>query len=243
MDTRIIQILTALSTFVVIGFNWYAATGAINNTSPKDISDKYATELTPASYAFIIWSLIYLGLVAFSFYQFLFDEKSAVTKVRIPYLVSCALNIGWIFSWHYDLIPLSMLCMTGILISLAIINTHLSSCKTTQEIVFARVPFALYFGWITAAFILNATITLVHLGVTLSPWSTVIAALLLVITATVIGVYLRFKLDSAIYPIPIAWALTAIGVEQSGDTLVVLATALGMMTLIFVSLWGYVKDR
>ena len=65
----------------------------------------------------------------------------------------------------------------------------------------------------------------------------------LIVIATVLGVFLRFKLDLMAYPLAIAWGITAIGVKQSGDTIVVLASALSMMILIFFALWGYVKDR
>ena len=50
--------LVPLATLGTIAFNWLAAVGRVNGVSPDVISDKYPTPITPAGYAFSIWSLI-----------------------------------------------------------------------------------------------------------------------------------------------------------------------------------------
>ena len=245
MKTRLLQAAVLFATIAVIAIHWLAATGGINNKTPEQVSTGFTTEITPAGYAFAIWSLIYLGLIAFTIFQLLpaQTDNQRLNRIRLPYIISCLANIGWIYTWHYELIPLSLVCMIALLISLISINHSLFQTETAGELWLARIPFSIYFGWITVATILNVTIALVYWGVSFSAFVTAIIGVLVVVAATILGIIIRFKLDTMLYPITIAWGLTAIGVEQSGDTAVTLATALGMMALIFVGLWGYIKDR
>ena len=58
---RIRSFLVLAATLGVIGFNALASMGYVNGVTPGEISDNYPTSITPAGYAFSIWSLIYLG--------------------------------------------------------------------------------------------------------------------------------------------------------------------------------------
>src|SRR5215217_6321107 len=91
------SVLVLIATFGTIGLNWMAATGNINETTPKMTSDKNLSIITPADYAFSIWSLIYAGLVAFSIYQLSTSNANRFEKIRIPYILSCVLNCAWIY--------------------------------------------------------------------------------------------------------------------------------------------------
>jgi hypothetical protein len=110
------------------------------------------------------------------------------------------------------------------------------------ETLITKVPFNIYFGWITVATILNASITLVYFGVNFSPTTTSIVGAILILVATTLGILLRFKISSVIYPITIAWGLTAIAVKQSGDTIVVATTAVGVIALLISALAGFIKQ-
>jgi len=245
MKILIIQIGVVIQTAIVLVVNYLAAAGFINNTTPADISGKYPIVLMPAGYAFSIWSLIYVGMTAFSVYQALPGQTKSkhLESIRLPYVVLCAANIGWIFAWHYDLIHLSFVMMAALLVLLAFINGKLTGVESWTDKIVVRLPFSIYFGWITVATCLNALIMLAYFGVSFGETTAAVVGVLLITLVVVIGVLVRFKLDSMAYPITIAWGITAIGVEQSGKTVVVLATAIGMMVLIFFALWGYVRDR
>ncbi|HEV8590538.1 MAG TPA: hypothetical protein VGQ55_00430, partial [Pyrinomonadaceae bacterium] len=62
-------ILVLAATLGMIAFNWLAAVGRIGGVTPEFISSSHPTPLTPAPYVFTIWSLIYLGMIAFSILQ------------------------------------------------------------------------------------------------------------------------------------------------------------------------------
>lgn len=243
MNEKIRQILVIIATAGVIFVNYLAATGVVNNKTTGELSDTYTTDITPAGYAFAIWSLIYLGLIAFSIYQALPSqtENSLFKKIRTLYIVNCVANCAWIYAWHYELIPLSIIIMLVILGTLIAINRVLIDAKSNEEIIVAKVPFNIYFGWITVATILNASITLVYFGVKFPDMMTSIIGAILIAIATILGVLIRFKFSTFFYPIAIAWGLTAIAVKQSGDTIVVVATAIGVILLLISALAGFIK--
>ena len=74
--------LVLAATIGVIAFNWLAATGRLGGSDTAAISEKYQTLVTPAGYAFSIWTLIYLGLVSFSVFQMLPANVSRFRPVR-----------------------------------------------------------------------------------------------------------------------------------------------------------------
>ena len=244
-NTFVLKILVALLTVAVLVVNYLAAAGVINDRLTSDISAAYPTAITPAGYAFAIWSLIYLGTIGFTSWQFTKKalQTGMVSRLRVLYCGLCVANIAWLFAWHYDLIPASFALMVIILLFLCRINLNLVDAESSGDIWFVSVPFGIYFGWITVATILNATILLRFMGLEGSEQMASILGTALIAVATIIGITVRFAINSIVYPLTIAWGITAIGFEQSGDTPIVIMTALGMMALIFFAFWGFVKDR
>ena len=108
-------VLVLVATIGTIAFNGLAAAGYVNGVTPEVISAKYPTVLTPAGYAFTIWSLIYLGLIVFSIYQILPANIVRFRSIRSVYIVSCVLNCAWIFFWHRDQIGLCLILIFGLL--------------------------------------------------------------------------------------------------------------------------------
>ena len=80
MQEKLQQILVIVATVGMIVFNWLAATGILGGVDTGAISDKYDTHITPAGYAFAIWSLIYLGMIAFSIYQALPSQAAKISR-------------------------------------------------------------------------------------------------------------------------------------------------------------------
>ena len=245
MNEKIRQILVIVSTLGVIVVNFLAATGKVNDKTTGELSDKYFTQITPAGYAFSIWSLIYLGLIAFTIYQALpaQTDNRIFKKIRPVYIINALANCGWILAWHYELVPLSLLIMLILLGTLIYINLAVLNAETTAEIITTKVPFNIYLGWITLATILNAAITLVYFNVEFSPTLTSFAGACLILFAAVAGCFLRFKLAAAFYPLTLAWGITAIAVKQSGDTIVVVASAVAVIALLLAALAGYIKPE
>ncbi len=160
-------VLVLAATIGTIAFNWLAATGYVNDITPQMISEKYPTNITPAGYAFAIWSLIYLGMVAFSIYQMLAANVARFRGIRSLYIMSCALNCGWIYFWHQDQIAICLAIILSLLAVLLFINVKLKNFDSIADSAIVKAPFGIYFGWVTAASLVNFAILLVSLKIDL----------------------------------------------------------------------------
>lgn len=233
---RIKQFLVIIATVGVIFFNWLAASGRLGGMETGAISDKYPTLITPAGYAFAIWSLIYVGLIAFSVYQALPKNAGKFSDLRRIYILSCAANCAWLYFWHQEMLAVCVAVIFILLGTLAFINVKLKTTAALADFWLVKFPFGLYFGWVTTAAILNAAIALVYLKVQMSSSIAVFSGAALILTATILGVIIRFQLNNVFYPLAIAWALTAIAVKQSGQTLIVASAAVGVIVLLIAAL-------
>lgn len=219
----------------MIIINYFAATGILGGVETGAVSDKYPTFITPAGYAFAIWSLIYAGCVAFSIYQILPSQLERFRAIRRAYILSCVANSAWLYFWSQERMVVCLGVILILLVSVGYINIKLQKTDTSGEYWLAKFPFGIYFGWVTAATILNATIMLVYLGVRVSDTNTILMGAGLLLIAAALGVIVRIKLTNYFYPLAIAWALTAIAVKQSGKTLIVAAAAVGVIACLIAA--------
>ena len=228
-------VLVLAATIGTIAFNWLAATGYVNDITPQMISEKYPTNITPAGYAFAIWSLIYLGMVAFSIYQMLGANMARFRGIRSLYIMSCALNCAWIYFWHQDQIAICLAIILSLLAVLLFINIKVKNFDSIADSAIVKAPFGIYFGWVTAASLVNFAVLLVHKKIDLGSSASIIGVILILFAAA-LGVLIRVRLTNYFYPLAIAWALTAIAVKQSGQTWIVSASAVGVIACLIASL-------
>ncbi|MBC7899645.1 MAG: tryptophan-rich sensory protein [Saprospiraceae bacterium] len=229
-------VLVLAATIGMIAFNWLAAAGNVGGVTPEAVSNRYPTLITPAGYAFAIWSLIYLGMAAFSIYQLIPANIFRFRSIRSLYITSCALNCAWIFFWHGDQIAICLAIITALLVTLLLIASKLRVNESVGETWAAKVPFGIYAGWVTAATLVNFAVLLVYLNVQMSRGMATILAVALILFAALMGVLIRIKLANYVYPLAIAWALTAIAVKQSGQTSIVVAAAAGVIACLIACL-------
>ncbi len=215
MSTKILKILTLITYVVMVGVNYLAVMLPLGGRSTGQISDNYHNLFTPAGYAFSIWGLIYLLLGIYVIYQFWHKDDELTTKVNRIFIINALLNASWIFSWHYDLIWLSVIIMGGLLITLIkIADIFRNRTLTPKETWLVRLPFSMYFGWITVATIANITVLLVYLqwngfGLPEFFWT----ALVLLVGA-LIGSWQMLRDRFAPYGLVLIWAYSAILVNH-----------------------------
>lgn len=159
-----------------IAFAAMVAVNALANLLPiggnttGQVSEAYPNLFTPAPVTFAIWGAIYLLLAVFVLYQWeIFDGGVHSADVRADigpwFLISCLLNIGWIFLWHYRKIGLSTICIALLLVPLIVISRRLGSANGNfLQRMAAKAGFSLYYGWIIAALIANISVWLTQLG-------------------------------------------------------------------------------
>ena len=235
MNDKLQPILVLAATVGMIVFNYLAATGILGGVETGVISDRYPTFITPAGYAFAIWSLIYAGCLAFSIYQILPANRDRFRALRRVYIISCVANCAWLYFWSREMMVVCLGVILALLATLGYINIKLQKTEGAGEFWLAKFPFGLYFGWVTAATILNATIALVYLDVKVSDSAAITMGAVLLLVAATLGVIVRLKLTNYFYPLAIAWALTAIAVKQSGKTMIVAAAAVGVIACLIAA--------
>jgi hypothetical protein len=65
------------------------------------------------------------------------------------FFITCIANIGWIFSWHYEILSLSMILMLLLLGYLIVIYLRFSIGKSDSprtEKYLVHLPFSIYLG-------------------------------------------------------------------------------------------------
>lgn len=233
---RIRSILVLVATLGTIAFNWMSAVGYVSGVTPEQISDKYPTMVTPAGYAFAIWRLIYLGLSAFSLYQLLSSQVERFRPVRSLYIVSCVLNCVWIYFWHAEAISVCLAVILGLWLVLLLIVARLAGFRSSPEIFLVQAPFGIYFGWVTAASLVNFAVMLTYLGNMPSRTSAAIVGSVLIVLSAVVAILVRIKFRNFFFPLAVAWAATAIAVKQSSQTMIVVAAAIAVVVCLIASL-------
>ncbi len=257
METRTkkltLKLAVAIAFVAMVIVNYLAQMLPINSVTPGQVSDSMPNLFAPAGLTFSIWGLIYLALAAFSIYQFGFRRKNAepiaLDKVRKVFVISSLANIAWIFSWHYGSIPLSVGLMLVLLVSLIVIHFTLDGMQLSRtEKVFYRVPFSLYFGWITVATVANVTALLVRIGWDRFGWSEQGWMIVILLVAMAIGTATMVTRKDVAYGLVLIWAYTGILIKHvspatfSGAYPAVIGTVIACLVVYIASeayiVWG-----
>lgn len=244
MKTR--QILNVLIFLATVTVNGLANALPINGRNTGEISDSFPVLFTPAGYVFSIWGLIYLLLLGFTIYQALPSQKDNPRLERIGYwfALSGVFNIAWIFLWHYDIIPLTLVAMLGLLVSLIVIYTRLGIGRDQIQGIekyLINLPFSVYLGWISVATVANFSITLYDLewtalGIAPEIWTMIVLAV-----ATTLGVLMLARRGDIAYALVLVWAFVGITVKQMDTTTVAISAAVLAVVLIVVILLRLVR--
>lgn len=213
-------VVNALSNiFPISGLN----VGQIANTILKGVL------ITPANYAFAIWGVIYLGLIAFGIYQALPSQRynSRLKKNRIPIIVASLFQMAWIYLFQLQQFWLSVVLMLGILLSLAwaFLGIYTDSNRISrQEKWLVQIPISVYFAWISVATIVNVASALYASSWTVAP---VVSTVVLLMIAAAIAVLIAIQYRNAAFPLVFIWAFVAIAVRQASEFAIV-STAVGL---------------
>jgi hypothetical protein len=129
------QALVVVATLAVITVNVLANALPLNGQNTGEISDRFDILFVPAGYVFSIWSLIYLGLIAYSIFQASPGQRENPRLRRIGYLyvLSSIANIVWLFLWHYEVFTLTLVAMVTILLSLILIYLRLDNRRHHRQ--------------------------------------------------------------------------------------------------------------
>ncbi len=223
--------LLVLAAYVgTLAFNWLAAIGYLGGITPAAISRKYPTVVTPADYAFSIWTLIYLGLAVFSIYQLTQTGKAVSSHIRSLFILTCALNCAWLFFWLQDQIVVCTVLIWALAAVLVVIAKRL---KDRRAALFLRATFGIYLGWVIVAAMINSVIAF-SAEASAGEFGQAAGATLILLAGAV-AVVLGVLLVDYFAPLAIGWGLTAIAVQQSGKTAIVAAAAVAVVACLIAS--------
>lgn len=220
----ILKILTIITFFAMIFVNSLANALPLNGVNTGEVSDSYKNLFAPTGLTFSIWGLIYLLLAGYILYINFFQgnirvRDELILKTGLLFSVSSLANTLWIFSWHYYIIPLSFILMIIILICLILLTKNIRRQKlTVKQKIFIKLPFSVYFGWITVATIANATALLVSLkwsgfGISEQVWTIII-----IIVGMLIGVATTVINKDVAYGLVIIWAYMGIVIKHLSES-------------------------
>lgn len=235
---QIVNLVTIVAAFVI---NIFANINPPNGLTIGDISNQLFGEvlITPANYAFVIWGIIYLGLISFAVYQVLPGQKNSLLLQQLGYKIAIAsgAQIIWVFCFLYRQFLLSLCLM--LIILFALITAYVAvknKIKTLKQKWFVGIPLSLYLAWISVATVVNVATVLEYIkwnGWGISPQNWTVMMLLIV---GGIGVIIALQKNLAFVSVYI-WALLAIAIKNSANkiiasTAIIIAVLLGLFLLV-----------
>ncbi len=219
------KILASLHLSVLLAlifWNYYSNTGVVNSNTVGSISDNLANLFTPAGYAFGIWGIIYLGLLALGIYMvvraFSADGNNEFIPLAAPTLILAHLgNAAWLWFWLNQETGISVIVMLFILIMLILTVLRLNMERWDAPLTFIAFvwwPIDVYFGWISVATIANISAYLAKLnwtgGISEITWAVVMISM-----ATLLALFMIFARNMREYAAVFIWALIAIAVRHA----------------------------
>lgn len=213
----------------MVAMNYLANALPLFGRDTGEISDRYPSLFTPAGFTFSVWGVIYLALAGFTYYQATKAGRSdaRLTRVRRLFVLSCALNIGWLVAWHGLQIPVSQVLMVALLLALIAIYRASDAWTSPETRAFrwaVHVPFSLYLGWISVATIANTSIFLLDLGFD-GGQAAVGLTVAVILVAAALGVLGVIRRKDAAYAVVIGWGLAGVAAARAGENTVLLVTA------------------
>jgi len=154
-DGILLKVVNVIVYFLFLGSNIYTV------AAPHDIYyTGKETYITPAPWAFLIWTLIHLLLLGTVIYQFTANGKKVIIdgiSWRFPLLG--VLNAIYVNLWathHYIIAFIFALFVSSAVTHIYyIVKKHHAPSSTGDE-VFVHLPFSLYHGWTTVLVVISA---------------------------------------------------------------------------------------
>ncbi len=224
MKDKVLSVLHFLMVVFLIAWNYLTNTGKVHEASVGEVSAKYYNLFTPASYAFAIWGLIFLGLLIMSIYLLYRSFKTELIKeisTAIPAILLAYVGImAWLWFWLQQETLISVGIMILILISILrarmLMDQGLEKLNK-QEVWLLVKPIELTAAWITVALAANIT---AHLkAISWDAWQLKEESwvILLIGTLMLVNYFVLKKRNYILFPLVTVWALVAISYKHYGE--------------------------
>lgn len=207
---------------VVMLVTWLANAIPFNGQSTGDVLNTSPVWFQPARWAFSIWWLMYVLLLAFAIFGLLPAGRRNPWLRRISpfFLIANVANIFWLFFWHWEQFTATLATMAILLLSLVLIYFILHWRRRDErealrgERLFVWPVFSLYLGWISVAALANLAVFFDREGWEGGPFSLRMWSVVMLIAGGIVCAFMAFVRRDALYPLVFAFASVAIAVEQ-----------------------------
>ena len=191
--------------------------------------------IQPAGYAFSIWGLIYLWLLAHAVFGLVKRRNDpAFLRPALPLLVSGLLGSVWLaIASSAPITATFVILVMGGLAMLAYLRAD-----QTQDRWLLAAPLAIYAGWLTAACGVSVGVILAGYGVLSNTGAALV--MLAVVIAVALVVQAR-RPGMPVYGATVVWAAVGVVLANWADTQTVALTAAG--GAVIVALWTLITLR
>ena len=164
----ILRRLAVTVSFAVAMLGTAVGVGAFGGTPMQEAAGGLlgadATHLAPATPAFMLWSVIYVGLGAYCLWQW-WDPADA-RGIAVPAIASLLLNAAWLLTIQAGLLWLSVVVIAALLAVLGLLfrRTTTRPAGGLLERLVVDGTFGLYLGWVSVATCANVAAVLKGAG-------------------------------------------------------------------------------
>lgn len=242
------QYANLLTVVFALTINILAVTLPLNGQDTGEISDRFKVFFVPAGYVFSIWSVIYLGWVAFTIYQLQPSQRTNGRLRRLGYLfaLSNLMNAAWLFCWHYNWFGLSvlvMLTLLGLLIASYLrLDVNRSDVRPI-EYWSVDVMFSVYLGWITVATVANISDWLYLVGWDGFGIAPQVWAVIMLVVASLLGLAMAQARRDIGYLLVLVWAFAGIAIKQTSAPLVMSSAWIAAALVLALVLYSWMRSR
>ncbi|ROP60903.1 TspO/MBR related protein [Curtobacterium sp. PhB130] len=229
-------VIAASAVVAVVGS--FIGSGAAGGTPIQDAAggalSASSTAIAPDGPAFGIWSVIYVGLIAFAVWQFLprRGDEARHDRLAVPATLSLLLNAAWILSVQFGFLWLSEPIIVALLAVLAWTFVILRRTRPSGivEAIVTDGTFGLYLGWVCVATAANTAAVLTAagfrgFGLSQDVWGVVVA-----LVAGLVGVFIAVAGRGRLAPTAsLAWGLAWVAVARLDGPLVSVPTAVAAL--------------
>lgn len=211
-----------------------------------------STRIAPDTPAFSIWSVIYLGLAAYTVLQWLPGRRATPRHRSIGYLVAASmlLNAGWLLVVQAGWLWVSVVVIALLVAVLGMIVSRLVGTPGDGPLdrIVTDGTFGLYVGWVAVATCANVTAALVDSGFDVAAPAADIWAVAVLVVAGAIGVLLAVRTGgNPGIGAAMVWGIAWIGVARLTGTPESTTTAVAAIAVALIiaaaTLWRFIGSR
>jgi hypothetical protein len=234
------RVFALVTVFINVIFNYVSMTSVISLPSLEDVSHRYSSLFTPHDYAFSIWGLIYFSFIVYGIVQAMpsRSEDPLYRNLAKPFAIVNILATVWIITFRMQLMWLSAgIIVTMLAMSVSMLVLSRDAVLRDEYSNWVSVPFSLFAGWLSVATIANFATAFVYTGWAGTVMTQVIIAIVMILVAGFVGIYVCARCKDFVFPMVIAWSCIAIAVSRSGDFPYVsaIAVATAVMPMIWIA--------